>query len=171
MRRSRFPLVLSSVFVLAAGPHGLLGSVEPADEKLAAALSGAKVTLEQGLAAAAKVGDPISGKFEMEKENLQLSVYTSKGGAFSEVIVDHVTGKVLKSEAITEGDDYKNAMAQADALRAAKASLHDVVNRAVKANVGFRAVSVEAKAKDGKATAEIVLQRGRERRVVIEPLR
>ena len=40
----------------------------------------AKVSLQQGLAASEQEGQPISGKFEMDRGKFQLSVYTSKDG-------------------------------------------------------------------------------------------
>src|SRR4051812_5204600 len=86
-------------------------------------LKSAKVTLAQGLKAAASAGKPISGKFEVENGKLQLSVYTAKDGSFSEVIVDHKTGKVAKSEPITSGDDLTAAKSQEDAMISAKSSL------------------------------------------------
>jgi hypothetical protein len=39
-------------------------------------------------------GQPISGRFEVEHGKLQLSVYTMQSEQFSEVIVDHTTGRV-----------------------------------------------------------------------------
>src|ERR1700746_3448728 len=59
----------------------------------------AKVTLQQGLTAAESQGKPISCKFEVDEGHFQLSVYTAKDGKFSEVLVDHATGKVTKTEA------------------------------------------------------------------------
>jgi len=59
-------------------------------------LPSAKVTLQQGLAAAESQGQPISGKFEVDEGHFQLSVYTARGGKFSEVLVDHATGKVAQ---------------------------------------------------------------------------
>jgi hypothetical protein len=51
-------------------------------------------------------GTAISAKFELDdQKQLQLSVYTMKGNAFSEVVVDHKTGKIAKTEPITEGED------------------------------------------------------------------
>jgi len=79
--------------------------------ELAKALQGVKMSLERGLTASAKEGKPISGKYEMENGKLQLSVYTMKGDKFSEVIVDHKTGKVAKTEPITQGDDLTHAKA------------------------------------------------------------
>lgn len=140
-------------------------------KELAAALGSAKISLAHGLAAAAKQGKPISAKFEVEDSKLQLSVYVSKGKTFSEVIVDHVTGKVAKSEPITGGDDLKHATAQADAMSKAKVSLHDAASRAVKANPGYRAVSVMPQLSGGKTSAEIALMKGDERKVVTESLR
>src|SRR5437899_2219114 len=58
------------------------------DTELAKAVSGATVSLAKGLAASAREGKPISAKFELEHGVLQLSVYTAKGGKFSEAIVD-----------------------------------------------------------------------------------
>jgi hypothetical protein len=54
-------------------------------------------------------------KFEMEDGKLQLSVYTAKGSDYSEVIVDHRTGKVANDKPITGGDDLTAAKAQAEA--------------------------------------------------------
>jgi hypothetical protein len=147
---------------------------QTADEKerkeLAAALGSAKVSLAQGLAAAAKHGKPISAKFEVEDGKLQLSVYVAKGKTFSEVIVDHVTGKVAKSQAITGGDDLKHGAEQAGAMSSAKVSLQEATSRAVKANAGYTAASVVPVIKDGRPTADVALMKGEERRVATESL-
>ena len=96
-------------------------SAEGPDEKeraeLSKAMKDAKVPLQRGLSASKKEGTPISGKYEVEHGKLQLSVYTMKGDKFSEVIVDHKTGKVAKSEPITQGDDLTHAKAQSEAQR------------------------------------------------------
>src|SRR2546423_999930 len=98
----------------------------PADQEhaeLAKALKDAKVPLERGLTASAKEGKPISAKYEVEDGKLQLSIYTMKGDKFSEVIVDHKTGKVSKTEPITQGDDLTHAKAQSEAMAKANRSL------------------------------------------------
>src|SRR6059036_1282307 len=110
--------------------------------ELAKALKDAKIPLQRGLAASAKEGKPISAKYEVEDGKLQLSVYTMKGDTFSEVIVDHKTGKVAKAEPITKADDLTAAKAQSEAMAKAKRSLATVAAEAVKDNKGFRAVSV-----------------------------
>ena len=127
---------------------------------LAAALKEATVSLEAGLRASESEGKPISGKFEIEDGKLQLSVYTAKGGQFFEVIVDHKTGKIRKVEPITEADDLKDAKKQANAMAKAKATLADAVAKAVKANNGYRAVSVAAEVESGAANADVGLLKG-----------
>src|SRR5690349_15531069 len=116
--------------------------------ELAKALKDAKVSLEKGLSASESQGKPISGKFELDNGKLQLSVYTMKGDKFSEVIVDHVSGKVAKAEAITEGEDLGEAKAQAAAMKGAKKSLAAVVQEALEANTGYKAIGVEPSLKD-----------------------
>ena len=106
------------------------------------ALPGAKVSLQQGLQAAAAHGRPISAKFEVEDGKLQLSVYTGKAGKFTEVIVDHTTGRVAKAKAITEGDDLVAAKAQASSLAKVKESLKTAVDKAEHEAAGYRAVGV-----------------------------
>jgi hypothetical protein len=137
---------------------------------LAKELKGVKVTLAQALKTSASKGTPISGKFEMEEGKLQLSVYTAKDGAFSEVIVDHKTGKIAKAEPITSGDDLIAAKAQDAAMQSAKTSLRDAVRKAEKDNKGYRAVSVIPATKDGHARADVTLLQGAESKTVTEPL-
>src|SRR6266508_2688261 len=102
------------------------GWAQTSDDKehaeLAKALKDAKISLQRGLTASAKEGKPISAKYEVEHGKLQLSVYTTKGDKFSEVIVDHTTGKVAKAEPITSGDDLTAAKSQSEAMAKAKRS-------------------------------------------------
>ena len=137
---------------------------------LAAALKGATVSLEAGLRASEAEGRPISGKFEIEDGKLQLSVYTAKGGQFFEVIVDHKTGRITKVEPITEADDLKDAKKQANAMTKAKTALADAVAKAVKANNGYRAVSVAAEIEGGAANADVALLKGSSSKNVDEKL-
>lgn len=137
---------------------------------LAAKLKEAKVSLQQGLSASAKEGKPISGKFEVDDGKLQLSIYTAKAGTFSEVIVDHTTGKVAKSVAITSGDDLAASKEQNEAMAKAKTSLSAAVSRAVKANKGYRAVSALPSLKDGHPTVEVTLMNGTDSKTVSEKL-
>ena len=138
--------------------------------ELAKALGSAKVSLRAGLTASATTGKPISAKFEVEDGKLQLSVYTEKDGKFSEVVVDHQSGKIAKSEAITEGEDLAAAKAQSAVMAKAKLSLGKAVAKAVAAHNGFRAVSVSPSPKGGRAVAEVVLVKGDEWKTVTEPL-
>jgi hypothetical protein len=168
-----------NVFLFTAGIIWFLGTPavmaqEKGNDKdraeVAKALKGAKVPLEKGLAAAESRGRPISGKYEVEDGKLQLSVYTVKGDKFSEVIVDHNSGKIAKTEAITGGDDLKDAKAQKEAMDKAKSSVRAAAEKAVKANKGYRAVSVTASLKDGHPVAEITLIKGGEFKTTSEKL-
>jgi len=168
----------TSIFALAVAFSWLLGAqlswAQKSNDKeraeLAKALKDAKVSLEKGLSASEGQGKPISGKFEMEDGKLQLSVYTMKGDKFSEVIVDHKTGKVAKTEAITGGGDLTAAKAQSAAMAKAKLSLRAAAENAVKANKGFLAVSAMPSLKDGHPVAEITLVKGDEFKTVSEKL-
>ena len=138
---------------------------------LAKALAAAKVSLEKALSANQRQGKPISGKFEIGDDGkLQLSVYTAKGDAFSEVIVDHATGAVEKAEAITSGEDLEAAKAQIAAMAKARLGLDKAVSKAVYANRGYRAVSVYPSLKDGHPVAEITLHKGDDWKTVTENL-
>lgn len=137
---------------------------------LATAMKEAKVSLADGLKASEAQGKPISGKFEVEDGKLQLSVYTVKDGKFFEVIVDHQTGKVAKTDAITEKEDMEDATRQADGMVKAKASLADAIAKAEKANAGYHAVSVAAEIEGGAANADVTLLKGTASKKVDEKL-
>ncbi len=134
-----------------------------------AALS-ARTSLARGLAASASHGRAISAKFEMDEGKLELSVYTMKGGKFFEVSVDPNSGAVVKTEPIGEGEDYTAAQSQSAAMAKAKVSLRAAVQNALRANAGFRAVSVTPSLKDGRAVAEVTLAKGEELKTVSVPL-
>src|SRR5260370_19629371 len=115
-------------------------SSEKGSGELAEALESVKVSLDDGLRASEAQGTPISGKFEIEDGKLQLSIYTMNDGKFFEVIVDHKTGTVAKTEPITGGDDLTAAKAQAEIMAKAKSSLQDVAGKTVADNSGAHAV-------------------------------
>jgi hypothetical protein len=143
---------------LTAGPARSEEHADPA--QLAAALKSAPMPLQEGLKASAAKGKPISAKYELEDGALQLSVYTSDRGKFYEIVVDHKTGKIAKSEPITEGDDLKAAKDQSAAMARAKGSLAAAADKAVKANAGSRAVSVVPELKGGRTVAVVTLLNG-----------
>jgi uncharacterized membrane protein YkoI len=171
MRRS-IPYFLAVALTALAVVGGVHAAEDTAKEhaELAKALTAAKVPLGTGLSGAATAGKPISAKFEVEDGKLQMSVYTEKDGKFSEVVVNHVTGKVAKSEPITEGEDLAHAQSQAEAMAKARLSLSNAVSKAVSANPGFHAVSVYPSLKDGHPVAEVSLHKGPEWRTVTEKL-
>jgi len=137
---------------------------------LAKALKGTNFSLQRGLTASSKEGKPISAKYEMDEGKLQLSVYTMKGEKFSEVIVDHKTGKVAKTEPITQGDDLTHAKAQGEAMAKAKRSLEAAASEAIKENKGYRVVSVTPELKDGHPVADVTLVKDTDWKTVSEKL-
>src|SRR5207302_3964567 len=169
MKAATVAVVVSTVlvFVTAVG-----WSQQPDKEhaELAKALDDSKIPLQRGLTASAKEGKPISAKYEVEDGKLQLSVYTMKGDKFSEVIVDHKTGKVSKTEPITKGDDLTHAKAQSEAMAKAKRSLDAAATEAVKENKGYRVVSVMPALKDGHPVADVTLVKGEEWKTVAAKL-
>ena len=158
------------VWLVASYSGGAQPSRDQEHAELAKALKAAKVSLEEGLTASEREGQPISGEFEIEEGKLQLSVYTMKGNAFSEVIVDHMTGKIAEAETITSREDLTAAKAQAEAMTKAKQPLRAVVDKAVKANQGFRAVSIFPALKEGHPVAEITLAKDDTFKTVTEKL-
>jgi hypothetical protein len=137
---------------------------------LAAALKDATATLQGGLKASEREGTPISAKFEIEDGKLQLSVYTMKGDGFMEVVADPKTGAIAKAEKITDAEDLKASASQKVAMAKATVSLLAATDTAVKANAGFRAVSIFPELKGGHPTAEVTLVQGTTFKKVMEKL-
>jgi hypothetical protein len=145
---------------------------DDASDKAAVAkqIGSAKITLQQGLAASEAQGQAISGKFEVDEGKFQLSVYTSKGTAFQEVIVDYTTGKIAKAEPLSEADDIAAGKKQVAAMAKATTTLKDAVDKAEKQTPGFRAVSVEPISNANHSVAVVTLVKGAQYKSVSEPL-
>ena len=168
--RAMVLFTVMGVWLLASYSGGAQPYRDKEHAELAKALKDAKVSLAEGLAASEREGQPISGKFEIEEGKLQLSVYTMKGNAFSEVIVDHTSGQIAKTEPITKGEDLTAAKTQAAAMAKTKESLRAVVDKAVKANQGFQAVSIYPAVKEGHPMAEVTLAKDDTFKTVTEKL-
>jgi hypothetical protein len=177
MIRRKFLLTSACGFIIVALAASFAGhrsalAIGPDEEQaeLANAMSGVKVSLQQGFTASEREGQPISGKFEVENGKLQLSVYTAKEGKFSEVIVDHMTGSIAKAEPITEGEDLAHAKAQKAAMDRAKVKLADAAEKA-KGQVGEAlVVSAVPELKDDRPVASVVLLAGKRFSTVSAPL-
>jgi len=170
MKRATIALSFIVASVLAAPTAWTQTSEDKEHAELAKALPAGKVSLEKGLGTTVREGKPISGKYEVEEGKLQLSVYTVKGDKFSEVIVDHATGKIAKVEPLSKPEDLKAAKAQNEAMAKAKRSLSAAVAEATKANKGFRAVSAYPAMKDGHPVADVTLVKGTEWKTESEKL-
>jgi hypothetical protein len=169
MSKKNFIIALAFACIFSAAT--LPTWAEEADTALLSqSLSMVSVSLDQGLKASKAQGKPISGKFELEHGAVQLSVYVTKGGTFSEVIVDHQSGSIKKAETIADSDDLKTAHSQSQAMTKAKITLEKAVRDAVTANPGYRAVSVMPTLNAGHPIAEITLMKGTEAKKVSKQL-
>lgn len=129
-----------------------------AQKELVAAMRGANhVALGDAITAASASGKPISARYEFEDGKLQLTVFVEKAGAYSEVFVDHMTGKVAKIDKITGGDDLKDAKAQSKASAKATEALASAVAKAIAANPGYTALDVTPVLEGKVIVAEITL--------------
>jgi hypothetical protein len=137
---------------------------------LAKALQQASIPLEKATRLNEREGKPISAKYEIEHGALQLSIYTMKGDRFDELIVDHRTGAVVTDQWIRDADDMKAARAQAAAMAKAKTPLDVATENAVKANAGYRAVSVIPKLEGGRPVADVILMKGEDVKKVTQKL-
>jgi uncharacterized membrane protein YkoI len=165
-----------SIFSIASAAILLLASLSARAEDelnpaaMAKALPQASVALEKATKVSEREGKPISAKYEIEHGALQLSIYTLKGDRFSEVIIDHKTGAVAKDEWITDADDMKAAQAQAATMAKAKVTLDVATANAVRANPGYRAVSVMPKLEGDRPVAVVTLLKGEDVKKVNEKL-
>src|ERR1700760_749675 len=163
-------LVLVGAAGLSSAGAGPLWAQDDELEAMAAALKGTTFTLQDGLKAGEREGQPISAQFEMDDGKLQISTYTTKGDDFSEVVTDPKTGAVVKTEKITDTDELNDAADQKAAMAKAKTSLVGAADAAVKENSGFRAVSIFPDLRDGHAIAEVTLLQGTTAKKVTEKL-
>ena len=143
---------------------------DEAQEALIKAMAAAKIGLQQGLEASEQRGQPISAKFEIDEGKLQLSIYTAKDGKFSEVLVDYVTGKILKVEPIQGTDDLTAAHEQSAAMTKAKVSLKAALDKTLSESANVRAVNVLPVLKDGHPAASIDVLNYNEIRAIQQPL-
>jgi hypothetical protein len=172
--------VVAVMLACLVGALGYLAWAEKDDERaaggeddpatLAAAVGGATVSLERGLALAEGHGTPVSAKFEGEDQAFQLSIYVLAGSALSEMVVDPQTGRVVKVESITGGDDLRAAKRYANAMSKATVPLRAAVERALTASEGSRAVSVVPQRRRGHPMAEVTVANGQTFMTVSERL-
>jgi hypothetical protein len=137
---------------------------------LAAALMHVTLPLQDGLRASQARGLPISGKYEIEDGALQLSVYTTDGKTFHEVIVDHKTAQIAKADELSKADDVAAANDQVTVMAFVKTSLATAADKAEQANDGYRAIGVTPVFKGGRGIAAVTLLRGTTLKTVEQPM-
>jgi hypothetical protein len=163
-------LVLVAAAGLSSAGAGPAQAQDDELEAMATALKETTFTLQDGLKAGEREGQPISAQFEMDDGKLQISIYTTKGDDFSEVVADPKTGAIVKTEKITDPDELNDAADQKAAMAKAKSSLVAAADAAVNENAGFRAVSVFPDLRDGHAIVEVTLLQGTTAKKVTEKL-
>jgi hypothetical protein len=178
MTRRKILLMTAGATVL--GPTALVGfgdydaifadDDDEGREALIKLMDASKINLQQGIVASEQQGQPISAKFEVDQGKLQLSVYTAKEGKFFEVLINYVTGKILRFEPITEGEDLAAANSQSAAMAKAKTTLKEAVDKAAAQSASTRVVSAVPNLKDGHPVASILLLDGEQFKTVQQPL-
>jgi len=140
------------------------------DKEAAKAALSARVSLERGLSVSASHGRPISAKFEMEdgRQITTLGLYGDdwkilRGGRRPQQRCGHQDRADWRRRRL-------HRQSQSAAMAKAKVSLRAAVQRALRGNAGFRAVSVTPSLKDGRAVAEVALAKGEELKTVSVPL-
>jgi len=81
-----------------------------------------------------------------------------------------VTGKILKTEPITEGEDLSAAREQNEAMAKAKTSLQAAVDKTITQSANTRAVGVVPSMKDGHPIASIDVLTYKQVRAIQQPL-
>jgi hypothetical protein len=169
MSKKTFVIALACAGICAASSMSIQAK-ESDEAQLAKSLSTAGVSLDQGLRSSVAQGKPISGRFEINSNGAQLTVYLTQGGKFSEVILDRQSGFIKTARTITDTGDLKAANAQSQAMKKAKVPLDKAVRDSVTANPGYLAASVMPTLRANRPIAEIVLMNGTETRKVFKPL-
>jgi hypothetical protein len=177
-------LAIAALVCCAPGSAPATASAPPSGSKqqdgCAQALRDARVSLEEGLAAAAGEGKPIAATFGIgEDGGARLVVYTVKDVQVSEVIVDQQTGQSVMVKAITGDEDLTAAESRVEVMAKANLTLESAVVEAIYSNInvagahpnrGYRAVSVFPSLRDGHPLAVITLCNGSQWKTVHERL-
>jgi hypothetical protein len=164
MRRN---LMLVVAVGLATLGSSLARSAEADQEALIKALSGAKLTLLQGIAQVAKGSEvPIEAKYEMEDGKLMLSIYTSAKGfdtaaednSFNEYIGDVTTATWTPKKEVFADLKHIARSAQYHALLSmTKVNIPTIIQ---KASTQGTVLSVKEKIRGGKPVFEVMVVQG-----------
>jgi hypothetical protein len=136
------------------------GAEEKETPAFAAAIREVSATVQQGLTSATRSGQPISAEFEMDGDEAELTVYVARPDGFREITINPRSGGAVGATIISEGDDLKDAQAQAGAMSNAKTTLLASVEHAIAAKPGARVVSVFPEVQNGHAVAVVTLLNG-----------
>jgi hypothetical protein len=166
---------MSSKTLMAAVAFGLVivangytaASAEGADQTLLRAITGAKITLAQGIAQVAKGSEvPTEAKYEMEDGKLHLSVYTSAKGfdtaaednSFNEYGGDATAATwVPKKEVFADLKHIARSAQYHTLLSMTKMTIPAIIQKASPQGTVF---SIKEKVRNGKAVFEVMTVQG-----------
>jgi len=168
----REPILRLAVLILMVGLSGTVEAGRIDDQPLAIALKNVKGTLEDGLKAVERTGrKPISAHFAVDRGVVHLSVTgCAEDGTFSEVLLYPATRMITETPEVTDSAKLKIAAEQKHAMDSASVSLLTATENAVKANHGFRAVSIFPMLEEGDPVAVVKLVGNGEFKIVAENL-
>jgi hypothetical protein len=162
---------LSIVFLCLLGSAALADDDDYDATKLIRFFDAENMPLDQALRSSEQLGQPISAKYDVNKGVMQLSVSIRGGQGFADVIFDHKSGSITKTQAITDEENLNQAQAHAKAMAKANAPLVKAIEEALKANTGYQAVRVVPVLAAGVVpVAMVTLIKGRDTKDVFEQL-
>jgi hypothetical protein len=164
MRRNAMFVIALSLATLGSS---LAAWSEEADQALIKAISGAKITLAQGIAQVAKGTEvPTEAKYEMEDGKLMLSVYTSAKGfdtaaennSFNEYGGEATSGTwAPKKEVFTDLKHIARSAQYHTLLSMTKMTIPAIIQKASADGTVF---SVKEKVRNGKPVFEVMTVKG-----------
>lgn len=155
-------------YALAIAMSILVGGTAWADDAAEAkkALDAAKVSMKDALATAQKEvadGKVVEVELDWEKDAPRYEVELLVGDSWKEVLIDGVTGKVLKVETDVKPDDKDDKREVADARKAldsAKQTFDQAREAVTKDNKDARIVKIELELRSGKPVYEVAVLAG-----------
>jgi hypothetical protein len=156
--------------ILGLSSIGDAGDIDGNHQLLATTIKNVRGTLEDGLKASERLGNPISANFAVERGTVQLSISIAKNDSFSEVILYPTIRMITEIVEVTDADKLKIAVERKLAMERASMSLLSAAENAVKANDGSRVVSIFPMVEEGHPIAVVTLLRNGEFNTVTEEL-
>lgn len=166
------PILRLAALILVVGVLSIVEAGGVDEQPLATALKNVNSTLEDGLKAVERTGrKPIFASFAVDRGVVHLSVTGyARDDTFSEVLLYPTIRMITETPEIADAAKLKIAAQQKLAMDRASVSLLTATENAVKANLGFRAVSVFPMLEEGDPVAVVTLLGNGAFKIVTEKL-